>query len=164
MASISSLFTSSLYSYSAAVAGGNGLSVSKTSDARLLQAAVTLAGDASILSTINNRTSGDTYDAAGLLNSMVQAGTSATLSSQVNQSGYSLTAQQILNQGIAGSLSSSSSSSGIYNSSGVLQSLAQTNSSANWANVLKTNPGMASVAIADMMNQSLIGSLVSTTA
>ena len=155
-----------IYNTDASAGSAAVVSVSKTSDPGLSQIAVSLASDASVVATLDASSSSAsaTYSAAGLLNSFVQAGNSASTDtstdpSQPSTDTDSKTAQQSLDQAIVGSLSSSPSTSGIYTSSGALQTLPSTDVTSNWASILKTNPELATTAVADSMNQGIVATL-----
>ena len=139
---ISSVLPAGSYQQSTPAAGtGATPVVAKTSDASLAQTAVTLSADAGIVAALGASTSGaPTYNAAGLLNALVQAGHPSASSSQASTTTAPQTAQQNQDQAIAGSLPSSPATSGIYNPSGVLQTTPSTDVTANWASILKTNP------------------------
>ncbi len=147
-------------------------SVAKTSDSSLSKTAVTLASDASVIATLGGAAgSTPVYDAAGMLNELVQAGSSATSSSSTDSSTATTTdstttsstgtqsSQESLDQAIVGSLSSSPSTSGIYTAGGSLQTSSSTDLTSNWATLLQTNPQLATTAIADSFDQGIVGTL-----
>ncbi|MFI4941188.1 MAG: hypothetical protein ACHP7O_12715 [Burkholderiales bacterium] len=108
-------------------------------------------------------TATQTYDAAGLYNSIAQAGTSTTTPVAVPAAGTNtqVSAQQSLDSSIVGSLPSSSVESGLYSGAGVLQS-ASSNSAAltsNWASALQANPSLSKVVAADSYAQGIVGTL-----
>jgi hypothetical protein len=160
MTSIASALPASIYSNPADNAGG--VSVAKTSNGGLSQTAVTLASDASVIATLG-ATSGATpiYDATGMLNSLIQAGTSAA-SSPSNASSDFQNAPPSLDQAIVSSLSSSPTTSGIYTADGSLQTSSSTDLTSNWASILHTNPQLAATAIADSFDQGIVGTLSSS--
>lgn len=102
------------------------------------------------------------YTASGLLDTLQQAG-SVTEPLSVPDDGSnvdtSYTAQQALDHGIIATLPAAPSASGIYGGSGTLQGLPSPLASANWAELLKTNPALASSAIADSFNAGFVSSL-----
>jgi hypothetical protein len=142
-------------------------SVAKTSDTSLSTTAVALASDASVIATLGG-SSGSTlvYNAAGVLNELIQAGTSAASSSSADSSATGSTGSQAspdsLDQAIVGSLSASPSTSGIYTADGNLQTSSSTDLTSNWASLLKTNPQLATAATADSFDQGIIGTLSTT--
>ena len=99
--------------------------VSKTSDPVLAKTAVTLSGEAGIVATLGQSNSATpTYDAVGLLNALIQAGTPtqpAPLATTPTTTTTPQAAQQSQDQAIIGSLSSSPATSGLYTASGVVQ-------------------------------------------
>ncbi|MGA8863264.1 MAG: hypothetical protein WB444_05585 [Gallionella sp.] len=134
--------------------------VLQTSIPGLAQSAVSLSVQEGIVATLGgNSASPVTYDAAGLLNALIQAGTpnqSAPTTSNVTSP--QAAAQNQVNQDIANALPSSPAASGIYNASGTIQGL-PSNTSANWASILQANPDLSSTVIADSVNQGIVGTL-----
>jgi hypothetical protein len=141
--------------------------VGASNDPGLAQQASTLSATAGIIATLGTAAATDsqTYDAAGLYNSIAQAGTSATIAAPVTvpaEGGNTqVAAQQSLNSSILSTLPNSSVTSGFYNGSGVLQSTASSgaNLTANWASALQTNPNLSHVVAADSYAQGIIGTL-----
>jgi hypothetical protein len=72
----------------------------------------------------------------------------------------STTAQQALNQDIVSTLATSASGSGVYRRRHVSGLSEQ--ASANWAELLKTNPNLASTVISSSFDSGLVSSLVVT--
>ena len=160
MSTISSVTPSSVYSYNAPIT--NAGSVVQTANAGLAQTAVSLSAEGNIVATLGGGSSSSlTYDAAGLLNSLAQAGTATSSVQTAGNSSNPATAQNSTDQGIVSTLTSSPTTSGVYNSSGTLQGL-QSNTSANWASALKANPSLASAVISDSINQGIVGTLSTT--
>ncbi len=158
MTTISSLTGASNNGYNTLVTSAN--PIAQTSQTGLAQAAVNLSVVGNIVATLGGGSSSAlTYDAAGLLNSFVQAGTATsptpTTSSNANPQA---TAQNATDQGIVNTLPSSATASGVYDSSGSLQGVSS-NVSANWASVLKANPSLTSVLTSDYFNQGIVGTL-----
>ncbi len=134
--------------------------VLQTSIPGLAQAAVSLSVQEGIVATLGgNSASPVTYDATGLLNAMIQAGTT-NQSTPTASDGTSpqTAAQNQVNQDIVNALPSSSVASGIYNASGIVQG-PSSNTSANWASILQANPNLSSTVIADSVNQGIVGTL-----
>ena len=134
--------------------------VSRTSIPDVSQTAVTLSTQNGIVVTLGGgSTSPLTYDASGLLNTIAQAGalTQPTLTTSQGLSAQ-YTVQTLFNQGVINTLSSTPATSGIYTASGSVQGLTS-NTSANWAEILKANPNFASTVISDSFNQGIIGTL-----
>lgn len=156
MTTISSSLPTSAYSNLTPAVSAGVTSDALTSDAGLPQTATALAADASVIATLGGSASASsTYSAAGLLDSFVQAGSSS--STQASSSTGS--AQQSLNQAIVGSLTASTTTSGIYTSTGGLQNLPTTDVSANWTSILKTNPEAAKTVAADSVRQGIVNTL-----
>ena len=113
---------------------------------------VTLGGSS------NGNGDGLTYNAAGLFNSFVNAGSATGITADTSQN----QADQSLAQGILGSISAPASSSGVYAGNGVFS--AQDGLTAEQSALLKSNPGLAATFVGDAVNQGIVGSLISTTA
>ncbi len=145
-----------------------------------------LAAQASALSTTSgivatlgsaSNTGAQVYDAAGLYNSIAQAGTSTAATSSTGSttgtsgSGNSTSAaaeaasaQQALNSSILSTLPGGSYS-GFYDGTGVVQSTASaggTDLTSNWASALQTNPNLSRTVAADSFAQGIIGTLSTT--
>lgn len=128
-----------------------------TSTAALTSQAVTLSSQSAVVASLGASTSSTVYSATGLLNSLQQAGTASdTISTPEAGSDTSNTAQQAQDQSIVSSLSSSGS--GVYGSSGTVDSLTE-QTSANWADLLKTNPSLASTVISNSYNLGVVSTL-----
>ena len=165
--------TSATYQYSPTASTSSTSSpVVASTDPGLAQEASALSTTAGIVATLGttSTTSGLTYDAAGLYNSIAQAGTSTTTSSATSAStsgsNTAVSAQQSLDSAVLSSLSTSTSSgssatSGYYNGTGVLQSTSSDSASltANWSSALKANPNLSRVAVADSFAQGIVGTL-----
>jgi hypothetical protein len=161
MSTISSLTPSSVNGYSTLATSAT--PVAQTSNSGLVQAAANLSAEANIVSTMGSgSTSTLTYDATGILNSFVQAG-AASSSAQTVSSGTNAqaAAQSSTNRGVVGTLSATPATSGVYNTSGLLQGL-PSNLSSNWTTALKANPSLSSSVISDSFNQGIVGTLSTT--
>ncbi|HSY26545.1 MAG TPA: hypothetical protein VK832_03495 [Burkholderiaceae bacterium] len=138
-----------------------------SSDPGLAEEVSALSTTASIVATLGttSTSSAQTYDAAGLYNSIAQAGTTTsttpTIAVPAAGSNTQVSAQQSLNSAIVSALPNSSTASGFYTGSGVLQSTASNNAAltANWASALHTNPNLAPVVSADSYAQGIVGTL-----
>jgi len=156
--------TPAAYVYSPPASTGSGSPVVSSNDPGLAQQVGALSTTAGIVATLGTATgSTQTYDAAGLYNSIAQAGTSTTPAIAVPAAGTNTeaVAQQSLNTAIVATLPASSAESGFYNGTGVLQS-ASSNSAAltaNWASALKSNPNLSAVVAADSIAQGIVGTL-----
>lgn len=168
--SVSSIGTSTpaTYQYSPTVSTGSTASPVVTStDPGLAQQASALSATAGIVATLGSAstTTTLTYDAAGLYNSIAQAGTSTTTTPTIAVpaagSNTEIAAQQSLNSAVVATLPNSSTASGYYDGTGVLQSASSGGASltANWASALKANPNLAQVVAADSYAQGIVGTL-----
>lgn len=155
IAGISSL-GSSLYN----LASTGGTPVAQTNNAGLAQTAVDLAAAGSVVATLGGGASAPlTYDAAGLLNTLVQAGTAPSSVPPASSSGSTpQSAQNSTDQAILNTLPVNAAAAGVYTPSGTLQALPP-DTTANWANALKANPGLAATVAADSFNQGIVGTL-----
>lgn len=148
----------SVYGYDTP-APGAAASVAATSDPGLPQAAATLAADAGVVASLGGTSVGGlTYNAAGLLDAIAQAGAASS-----PPPAGAADPQQSLDQAVAATLPPSPATSGIYTSSGLLQALPAASVTSNWANLLQANPALAGVAIGDSFDQGIVGT-ISTTA
>ncbi|HEV7816389.1 MAG TPA: hypothetical protein VGP06_14990 [Janthinobacterium sp.] len=130
------------------------------SSAAAIASAVNLSSNASIVSILGGGTGASaTYSAAGLLNTINQAGTTAE-PVVVPPVGLDTTgvAQLAADAGVVGTLSSSASESGVYTATGTLQNLSAT-VSANYANILKSNPGLTSTFVSASYNSGLVANI-----
>jgi hypothetical protein len=136
--------------------------VSATNNPAALQQALELASEASVIVTLGSSSSSSdslTYNAAGLYNAFVNAGSSANVTPDTTQN----QATQALAQGALDSISSTTSTtSGLYNGSGVFTG--QDGLTAQESALLQTNPNLASTFVSDAATQGIVGSLISTTA
>jgi hypothetical protein len=125
--------------------------------------AVDLSGQSAVVATLGGATSGTgVYSAAGLLNSLEQAGASEetiSVPKAGSNTDTSQAAQQALDQGILSSFASSASSSGIYTVGGSSSGGLSDQVSSNWAEILKTNSSYASTVIGSSFASGIIGTL-----
>lgn len=163
MSTISNATSSSSYGYNSSTTGVSGNPVAQTSDSGLAQTAVSLSVTGSIVATLGGGSPSPlTYSAAGLLNSLAQAGTVPSPAQTAgDSSSQQATAQYSADQSIVSTLASAPTTSGVYNASGLLQGV-PSDTSANWASILKTNPGLSSSVISDSINQGAVGTLSTT--
>lgn len=163
--------TASANSASPVVAGG---------DPGLAAQVGALSTDSGVIATLGGSTGSQVYDAAGLYNSIAQAGTSTgtgtsgsttgstgstTAGNTTSASAAAAAAAQSLNSSILSSLPGGSYS-GFYDGTGVVQSTSSasgTNLTSNWASALKSNPTLSHTVAADSFAQGIIGT-ISTTA
>ena len=129
--------------------------------AALSSQAVDLSAQSAVVATLGGAgSSTSVYSAAGLLNSLQQAGSgeeAVAVPVAGSNTDTSQAAQQALDQGILSSFASNASSSGIYSAggSGGLSDQA----SSNWADILKTNPSYASTVIGSSFDAGVISTL-----
>jgi len=157
MTTVSNVTPSSVNGYNTLASYSN--SVSQTSNSGLVGTATRLSAEANIVATLGNGTASPlTYDATGILNSFVQAGLPTSTSQAGSNPNLQTSAQNSTDQSIIYSLTSNSASSGVYNSSGLLQGISS-GTTANWTTALKTNPSLAASVITDSFNQGIVGTL-----
>ncbi|MBV8635204.1 MAG: hypothetical protein JO002_11980 [Burkholderiaceae bacterium] len=144
-----------------------------SSDPGLAAQASALSTTSGIVATLGSASTGtQVYDAAGLYNSIAQAGTSATVpatststtGNNTSAAAAAASAQQSLNASVLSTLPGGSYS-GFYNGSGVVQSTASaggTNLTSNFASALQANPNLAHTVAADSFAQGIIGTLSTT--
>ena len=121
------------------------------SAAALASQAVSLSTQSAVVATLGGVSSSvGVYSPTGLLNSLTQAG-SAQESLDVPKEGSntdtSNTAQDAQDQGLVSNLGGSASSSGVYSGAGTVTNPLSEQASSNWADLLKTNPNLASTVI-----------------
>lgn len=156
--SLTTLGGSDPYGLPAGVVSGN--PVKPANNPAALAQAVALSTDASVIVTLGGGSAdnaGLTYNAAGLFDSFVSAGTPVSTPDSTQTE-----ATQSYYQGVLGSISvPSSSNTGIYDGSGMFsgQALASPLSL-----LLKSNPDLTGSIVEDIVNQSVVGGLISTTA
>ncbi|HJV02270.1 MAG TPA: hypothetical protein VJ752_17170 [Burkholderiaceae bacterium] len=133
--------------------------------AGLPDAAVALSAQQAVVASLGGSTGVTVYTPSGLLESLQQAGILAQPATvPVPGSNTANLAQQALQLGVIGTLTGTgtTATSGIYNGAGVLAGLPSTQASANWADLLKTNPSLAGAVIQASVNSSLVSTLFTT--
>lgn len=146
MAAISTISSSN--SLVAPYTAGNGL----TGLYQLTDQAIQQSSDASIIASFGSgAATTPTYTAAGLLNSYLQAGTSAVADTAQSNAADLLGSTET---GTPVSGSDLAIASGEYGSVAASQSDAN---ATNWTAALKSNPALAYQVVADSQNQGLIG-------
>jgi len=123
--------------------------VAPTAASALATQAVSLSAQSAVVASLGGVTGAAVYSPAGLLNSLAQAGStqeSLSVPADGSNTDTSNTAQNALNQGIVSSLGGSASASGVYTGAGTVSQLSE-QASSNWADLLKTNPNLASTVI-----------------
>lgn len=122
--------------------------------------AVSLSAQSAVVASLGGSTGATVYSPSGLLNSLQQAGqTEEPVSAPVDGSNTdtSNTAQYAQDQGILSTLSTSGS--GIYSGSGTAIDGFSEQASSNWADLLKTNPNLASTVISSSFDQGIVSTL-----
>ncbi|MFZ6862563.1 hypothetical protein ACO0K7_08010 [Undibacterium sp. Ji67W] len=147
--------------------------ISSTANAGLVNSAVTLASESSIVSLLNgNQSSNDTYSASGLLSSFVNAGINTSKSSSNSTSANSTSSTQTSlqaaqNQAILASISTpvntNNPNAALYAAIGQSQNNSSIDTTTNWANALKNNPAEAVTLTQDNLNLNIVSN-ISTTA
>lgn len=142
--------------------GSNGTSnpVTAASNPAAVAQAVELSSEASVIVTLgggSSANSGLTYNAAGLFDSIVNAGSSAGTSTDLTQN----QATQSYYQGVLGSIVTPGDTSGIYDGSGVF---AGEGLSSQLSLLLKSQPDLTGSIVEDIVNQNVVGGLISTMA
>lgn len=157
------------------VFGGNAPVIDLGQSPGVISTAVALADAGSVVLSLPGAPKGAvTYTASGLLHILARAGTATSKPTTPDQE------TTALDKGILASLnnpdatssdssgtstasgSSSGSTDGIYDGSGIFTPTSGI--SANFADVLSSNPGLSSVAVSDAVAQGVVGTLVSTSA
>lgn len=142
--------------------GSSGTSnpVTAASNPAAVAQAVELSSEASVIVTLgggSSANSGLTYNAAGLFDSIVNAGSSAGTSTDLTQN----QASQSYYQGVLGSIVTPGATSGIYDGSGVF---AGEELSSQLSLLLKSQPDLTGSIVEDIVNQNVVGGLISTMA
>ncbi|GAB2866286.1 hypothetical protein GCM10027277_38910 [Pseudoduganella ginsengisoli] len=134
-------------------------------NALLPTVAVSLSENASVVATLGGaKSSTQVYTAAGLLSTLKQAGAlpaaPAIPDEGIYQQGdaHQGDTQQLQNQQIAATLAQPPQASGAYTGAPLLPTLNGAPATASWANTLKARPGLASTAVANTYNQSVVSS------
>ena len=133
-----------------------------TSAGALSSQAVSLSAQSAVVASLGGSTGATVYTPEGLLNTLQQAGTveePVSVPEQGSNVDTSTTAQQALNQGIVSTLATSASASGVYTGTGAVTSALSEQASANWAELLKTNPNLASTAVSSSFDFGLVSTL-----
>lgn len=167
--SVSSINTLTPTTYQTATTPVNSSSASSpvvpSNDPGLAQQVGALSTAAGIVATLGSTTSSSdlTYNAAGLYNSIAQAGpsTTTTPAATTPASATTTTPASTGTTAASGTTGTTSNASDYYDGTGVLQNDAAsgTNLTANWANALKENPTLSHNVAADSIAQGIIGTL-----
>jgi hypothetical protein len=135
------------------------------SAADLPSQAVSLSAQSAVVASLGGSTGATVYTPTGLLSSLQQAGAveePVSVPEQGSNVDTSTTAQQALNQGIVATLATSASASGVYTGTGAVTSALSEQAAANWAELLKSNPNLASTVISSSFDSGLVSTLVVT--
>jgi len=141
------------------VFGGNAPVIDLGQSPGVISTAVALADAGSVVLSLPGAPKGAvTYTASGLLHILASAGTATSKPTTPDEE------TAALGKGILASLDNSNSDStdGVYDGSGIFTPTSGI--SANFADVLSSNPGLSSVAVSDAVAQGVVGTLVSTSA
>lgn len=133
-----------------------------SSAAALSSQAVSLSAQSAVVASLGGSTGATVYTPSGLLTALQQAGTveePVSVPEEGSNVDTSTTAQQALDQGIVSTLATNPSASGIYNSAGTFSGALSEQASANWAELLKTNPNLASTVVSSSYDMGLVNSL-----
>ncbi len=134
--------------------------VTAASNPAAVAQAVELSSEASVIVTLGGGSSGNTpltYNAAGLFDSIVNAGSAADTTTELTQN----QATQSYYQGVLGSIIVPGSTSGIYDGSGMF---AGQGLSSGLSLLLKSQPDLTASIVEDIVNQNVVGGLISTMA
>lgn len=133
-----------------------------SSAAALSSQAVSLSAQSAVVASLGGSTGATVYTPTGLLSSLKQAGAveaPVSVPDAGSNVDTSTTAQQALDQGIVSTLASSASASGVYTGTGAVTGALSGQAAANWAELLKSNPNLASTAVSSSFDFGLVSSL-----
>ena len=122
--------------------------------------AVSLSAQSAVVASLGGSTGATVYSPSGLMNSLTQAGTVAEpVTTPVEGSNTDTTnaAQLAQDQGIVSTLSSTGS--GVYSGTGSVGGAMSEQAASNWADLLKTNPNLASTVISNSFTMGIVSSL-----
>lgn len=151
---INSTFTASV----PAAYGGTAPVIDLGQSPAAISTAVALASAGSVVLSLSGAPRGSvTYTATGLLHEIARAGTATSQPTTPDEE------ERSLGQGILAALGGDAQSDdGIYDGSGVFTPASAI--SADFASILKSDPGLSGVAVSDVVAQGVVGTLVSTSA
>lgn len=148
-------------SVAAASAASPGQPAASDTAGNLASTATTLASESALAASLGSSAAATVYTPSGLLSSLQQAGTvglELTIPATGNQADTAQIASNALDQAVLNELAAPASSSGIYTGAGNLGGMSA-QAAANWASLLKAQPGLASNAIADSVNAGVVATL-----
>lgn len=180
-------YGASPYGFSAASASSGsaqaGNPIVASTDQAAVQQAVELSGEASVIFSLGGLAgttpadTGLTYNAAGLFNSIVNAGPSDAASTSSTGTSTSTTgaststgtgpyptldqATQTYDQGLLGTIAAPPSTPGLYNASGVFSGQGLT---PPLSSLLQSDPSLSGTVTGDLLNQGIVGGLIDATA
>lgn len=129
--------------------------------AALSSEAVDLSAQSAVVATLGGSISGaPVYSAAGLLNTLAQAGVSEetiAVPKAGSDTDSSQLAEQVLDQGILSAYAAAAGASGIYTAGG--SSGLSDQVSSNWADILTSNPSYASAVVGSSFASGIISTL-----
>lgn len=155
-------FNPTLSSTSSPIASATPVAVPRNA-AALSSEAVDLSAQSAVVATLGGGGGGSgasVYSAAGLLNTLEQAGVSEetiAVPKAGSDTDSSQLAQQALDQGILSAYPAAGSASGIYTAGG--SSGLSDQVSSNWADILKSNPSYASAVVGSSFASGIIGTI-----
>lgn len=149
---------------SAPAASATGSTVAQSDRAGLSRVATDLALDASVVIAFGGANgSALTYNAAGLLNTLAQAGTvPQPLEIPENGADTDSLVRQAAEQAIAGTLPASPTAAGVYTATGTFQGLSDTALSASWAAILESHPELAGTVVASSLARGITRTLIAS--
>lgn len=156
----------SLNSYGLPAESGASNPVKASDNPAAVAQAIELSTDASVIVSLGGGNAAGsaqgqgalTYNAAGLFDAIVSAGSADNTSPDLTQS----QASQSYYQGILASITTPPTSSGIYDGNG--QFSGNSGLTSDLSSLLKSDPGLTSTIVGDLINQGIVGGLISTTA
>ncbi|ONN67458.1 hypothetical protein G5S34_09620 [Herbaspirillum frisingense] len=155
----------SLNSYGLPAESGASNPVKASDNPAAVAQAIELSTDASVIVSLGGAGAGSgqgqnalTYNAAGLFDAIVSAGSADNTSPDLTQN----QASQSYYQGILASITTPPTTSGIYDGNG--QFSGNSGLTSDLSSLLKSDPGLTSTIVGDLINQGIVGGLISTTA
>ncbi|MRX09709.1 hypothetical protein GJ697_17880 [Pseudoduganella sp. FT25W] len=124
--------------------------------------AVSLSAQSAVVALLGGSTGATVYSPSGLMNSLTQAGTveePVTTPVEGSHTDTTNAAQLAQDQGIVSTLSSSATGSGVYSGTGSVGGAMSEQAASNWADLLKTNPNLASTVISNSFTMGIVSSL-----
>ncbi len=155
----------SLNSYGLPAESGASNPVKASDNPAAVAQAIELSTDASVIVSLGGAGAGSgqgqnalTYNAAGLFDAIVSSGSADNTSPDLTQN----QASQSYYQGILASITTPPTTSGIYDGNG--QFSGNGGLTSDLSSLLKSDPVLTSTIVGDLINQGIVGGLISTTA